>query len=180
MNDESVTRCSVCFWPKAAVGLVIDSTAGIDPKQPVVGRQELQIKGSDMRGKLAVGSVLAFIAVMASAQEQIDQTKEINRLLDGCRVAMSSDTLTTVHQTNYKIGYCAGYLHASYTQHRVWDQLSSKEGNPLCLPDSFQLPDFARVVVEYADSHPDHVKETLFALIYRAYLQGYPCAESSE
>jgi hypothetical protein len=133
-----------------------------------------------MMRKLVIGTVFFVFAIAASAQEKIDQTKEITRLLDGCRVVMSSDSLTTVHQTNYKMGYCAGYLHASYTQHRVWDQLSEAPNNPLCLPDQFHLPDFARVVVEYADSHPNHVNETLFALIYRAYLQGYPCAQKNE
>ena len=130
--------------------------------------------------RLAAGSVLVFLAAAASSQDRIDQTKDINRLLDGCRVITSADTLTTVHQTNYKMGYCAGYLHASYTQHRVWNQLSSAEDKPICLPESFHLPDFARLVVDYADTHPDHVNETLFALIYRAYLHGFPCGANDD
>lgn len=129
--------------------------------------------------KFVLGAVLTLFGLKGLAQEEIDQTKDINRLLDGCRVVMSADTLTTVHQTNYKMGYCAGYLYASYTQHRVWDQLSEVPDNPLCLPDHFHLPDFARVVVEYADANPNHVNETLFALIYRAFLQGYPCAQTN-
>ena len=128
--------------------------------------------------KLALGAFLTQIALTGLAQEKIDQTKDINRLLDGCRVLMSADALTTVHQTNYKMGYCAGYLHASYTQHRVWTQLSETPDSSMCLPDQFHLPDFARVVVEYADANPGHVNETLFALIYRAYVQGYPCAQT--
>ncbi len=132
-----------------------------------------------MIGKLSLGAVSTLIAVTGLAQEKIDQTKDINRLLDGCRVVMSADALTTEHQTNYKMGYCAGYLHASYTQHRVWKHLSKSPDDLLCLPDNFHLPDFARVVVEYADANPDHVNETLFALIYRAYVQGYPCPQTS-
>ena len=111
----------------------------------------------------------------ALAQERIDQTKSIGRLLDGCRVVMSADSLTSVHQTNYKMGNCAGYLHASYTQYRVRNQLNHPEAEAVCLPDHFHLPDFARIVVEYAESHPDHLNETLFALIYRAYADKFPC-----
>ncbi|MDJ0916341.1 MAG: Rap1a/Tai family immunity protein [Woeseiaceae bacterium] len=129
--------------------------------------------------KLALGAVFALAAVTGLAQEKTDQTKEISRLLDGCRVVMSADALTTVHRTNYKMGYCAGYLHASYTQHRAWKQLSKAPDSSMCLPDRFHLPDFARVVVEYADANPDHVNETLFALIYRAFVQGYPCTQTN-
>ena len=93
---------------------------------------------------------------------------------------MTAEILTTDEQTNYKMGYCVGYLHASYTMHRVWTRLSESDKKSICLPDHFHLPDFARLVVEYADTHPRHERESPFSLIYKAYLENYPCDKGND
>ena len=132
-----------------------------------------------MSTRLFATFVLLILGTGAFAQDKEAALQDITRLLDGCRIVMSATSLTTENQSNYKMGYCAGYLHASYTQQRVWQQLSSVKDKGACLPDNFHLPDFARLVVEYADNNPEHENESLWALIYRAYVGRYPCGEDA-
>ncbi len=105
-----------------------------------------------------------------------EQLASLRNLAASCRKPLAGSNRGTQLDDAYNMGYCIGYVRATMAfigSVKVPDQV-------VCFPQNVIVQDVQRVIVKYADDHPEKLQEPDWQQVFVALFTAYPCKQPGD
>ena len=112
-------------------------------------------------------TILAFTAVMLSANSAFADYYSGNKLLEYCNPDSSERDICT--------GYVAGIRGAIDTW-KIWENIDSG----ICVPKEISLGQSIKVVVKYLEANPGKLHLSASSYVLNAFIDAFPCATAED
>jgi len=130
--------------------------------------------------KACLAAVCAVTVYALPLQSQSTSTADMESLRYLANACQDTETPPQTFNTTdrpFRAGYCAGYISAA-TDWLQYVKYLAKSGNTsptVCLPSNVQNGDLLKVLVKYANDHPEQLHVPAFIGLNLALSQAYPC-----
>jgi hypothetical protein len=125
-----------------------------------------------MRTLIVCVSLVLALSQAAPAAEA-DDLYSGNNIMPGCRAFPDPTLMSQAPMLGFKAGLCVGYIRGLDFAGGI---LRAGSGPvPFCVPEKAAVGQMVRVVVNYADRHPEQMHEPFAVLVALALAGAWPC-----